>query len=50
MSESKPPEPGTVEDPALGVPGDAEPLPFNDADEEFESAVNSDLFEEEEED
>lgn len=49
MSNKKPPEPGTVKDPELGIPGDAEELPFNDADEEHESRVNDPVYDEEEE-
>lgn len=32
LSATKKPEPGAVEDPNLGVPGEAEPLPDGDAE------------------
>lgn len=35
-------EPGEVVDLTLGVPGDAEPLPENDADNAFPTEVNDD--------
>lgn len=34
------PEPGEVEDPCLGLPGDAEPLPAGDADDDTELGSN----------
>jgi hypothetical protein len=38
--------PGDIDDPDLGVPGEAEPLPDDDADEDFETEVNENDYEE----
>lgn len=38
----KPPEPGEVSDLQLGVPGEAEPLPDDDADQDEQTLVNED--------
>lgn len=48
-TKKPPPEPGTLDDLEHGLPGNAEEMPFNDADEEFETGINDDEPEEDDE-
>lgn len=40
--QEKPPEPGEVVDTSLGIPGEAEPFPEDDAEQDEPTLVNED--------